>query len=238
MGSTLNAAKATLTAQRDMVLNGWEGLEFQGSTPSGTVWGRVFRVDHSLVELAIGVAGTKFPFGSRKFLDSLQLPKGVPNGPHNTVGPTFTIYPLAELELQASFPKKPTRDSMLYGSGDNAIPLVRYQAAYGDRLFVVVGFNVPSQALGRVTPDQIDALLSEAASGIAKSLNMNILKQKKSEIGGTRGLSAELTGYDFAARVQATYVNGRVKVAFALAPQAIYPSEEIEKFFGSISVLK
>src|SRR5579862_4940028 len=133
--------KATVKRQRDIVLNGWPGLDDLLSLDlkdqgSFAMWVRTYVVAGSLYSVSVMYA-PEFgrPATAEPFLNSLSLEGAAKPGPLTSPGPTFTTFAPKGGGFSIGMPATPTQDELPTGTGPGKSILHRFKATYGNRVY-------------------------------------------------------------------------------------------------------
>lgn len=216
--------------QRDILLNGWPGLEALIVDDFGPAQAmRMYVVGKTLYTLsetyskAIGR-----PAGVDKFMNSLILSPAPSLGPQLTPGPTFTKFEPEGGRFAVELPAAPK--PLL--TDPNIKPWNHFETQYGDRYYLVAYSDIPPGA-----PSNADfrALLQRAyLHGIqGKQLKSSSFVRDGQEYSTSEfTLTGVLNG-----RLDMTVVGGRAYLVSMFYPTGHAGSKDIDEFFNSFRVV-
>jgi len=215
--------------QRDIMLNGWPGLDVLIVDDFGPAQAmRMYVVGQSLYTLcetysrAIGR-----PAGVDKFMNSLVLNPAPSVGPLRTPGPTFTTFEPEGGRFSVGLPAAPK--PLL--TDPKIKPWNHFETQYGDRYYFVAYDDVPPDA-----PSNTDfqAMLQHA---YLHGIHGKLLKHSSFVRDGQEYSTSEFTVTELLnGRLDTAIVAGRAYLVVMIYPTGHAGSKDIDEFFGSFRV--
>lgn len=147
------AGNPMIKKQRDILLNGWPGLEDVIVDDSGALSVRVLFVEKTTYTLAVVYPPSNGrPAGAETFLNSLTIVPPPPAGPQKSPGPTFQPFAPPGSDFEIGEPSKPEPEKITLESGAF---LYRYSATYGNRTYVAAYTDALRDAPSGVLRDSV-----------------------------------------------------------------------------------
>ncbi|MFI5386309.1 MAG: hypothetical protein ACHQ50_09335 [Fimbriimonadales bacterium] len=237
-GMLESRVKGEIRAQRDILFNGWPGIEVEVvGNPSLRAKTRTFVIRDTILQLAAIWKEPGFaPAGLSRFLDSMLIPKSAGRGPQQSAGPSFTICSLPEGKISVRLPSKPERTVHTFGSQDHPGTMIRFEADYGNRMYICAYFDLPDEAMADLADHERDLLQTvngnaiEAAKGKGQH-DVTYDFEKHTVLSST----AKLAGGGLA-RVDSFVRDNRVYLLMVEAPEPLMQTDEVKLFFSSIKL--
>lgn len=235
MGAT-DGMRAKLTAQRDILLEGWPGVEFRVSNAEGLYGiGRTYIVPGGIAQLIVaGTSEKALDAPATKYFASLKLPAAIGKGALKIAGPEFKPHPIPRTSLKINFPKPPKEETSEF-PGPPKMTMYRHTADYMNRMFMVMTMELPEETMNTMDPEGLEAFFGqlhdstvEAAGGIKAQTAPGKLGER--EVRRTTFWPANGLGY---CRLDSFIVGRRVFVLVAAVPAPLSKSPEIDAFFNS-----
>lgn len=232
----IDSFKGRLTAQRDLVLDGWPGVEFRVSNGDGMhAIGRTYVLKEGIVFLQMAsLSATALNAPSTKFFASLKLPAAAGKGPVKVAGPEFKPYPLGTTGITVDFPKVPKAEDIdLPGTPKRTMR--RHSAEYMNRAFVAATMEIPQEMLETLDQEKLDQLVSAMHADLVRSLNGANAQNGPAKLGDRDTLRTTFDigngkGY---ARAETLVLGHRTVTLFVVVPAPLAKSPEIDTFFAS-----
>ncbi|HVT11593.1 MAG TPA: hypothetical protein VHE55_04955 [Fimbriimonadaceae bacterium] len=233
----------TLTGEKDLILNGWPGIEaefvsddaFHGRVRAYVVGSTVFMagVQWEKDEPAANVT---------RFLGSMMTPDKAGRGPLKHAGPDFAEYKLEGTALTVRLPGKPEKSEYQIGTPDHPNKGIRFEADYGNRIFSCIYSDIPKDA------DEAGQVLADHEEEVRQQLNDEFMgavpaaKERHDatyDFEGHKVLSSTAkVKQGFRVRIDSLLVDRRIYALISVCPQALSESDEIKGFFKSIKLDK
>lgn len=232
----IDSFKGRLTAQRDLVLNGWPGVEFRVSNGDGMhAVGRTYVLKEGIAFLQMASLSSKaLDAPSTKFFASFKLPTQLEKGPLQKAGPEFKPYPLGSTGVTVAFPKSPkVEDVDLPGRPKRVMH--RHSAEYTNRAFVAATMDIPQEMLDTLDQEKLDQLVSAMHADLVRSLNGTNVQNGPAKLADRDVLRSTFDigngrGY---ARAETLVLGHRAVTFFVVVPAPLAKAPEIETFFAS-----
>jgi len=231
--------KGEITEQRDIVLQGWPGIELKIHSFEGlSGWMRAYIVNDVIYQVAAATnrADGQF-FGVRQMFDSIKLPFG--QGPLTEAGPKPAAFTFPGTDVLATMPGTPeVKVEALKG---NRYGLTMHAAVvnYGNRSYLLAYSDIPEKVTKEALPDHLINLLEAWGDELVPGLKGKNIKERQYTVKGVTVLSSEFTsspGIPAYGRIDTLYLKGRCYLLLAMVPQALKSSSEVVKFFGSLEI--
>ena len=216
--------------QRDILFNGWPGLEAVVVDDFGPAQAmRTYVVGKTLYTLSETYSRTiGRPVGVDTFLTSLVLTPRPPAGPQRNPRPSFTTFQPPDGRFSIGMPATPTPMPAKMHTRKTSTPQHDFAATYGNRYYVTAYFDLPPDAPAE---SEVRAtVLRDFLHGDRKRL----LKTSTFTRDGHEYSSVEISGMEqMGGRVDITVVGSRVFLVTMFYPTGHAGSKDIEAFFGS-----
>ena len=238
LAGSAKGAKSRVVGEKDVLLNGWPGVEFRMKSPAVFAAGQSYVVDDAILQVALNnltEKGVDAP--AAKLFASLKLAPTKPKGPLTKPGPEMKRHPIGESGLSVELPKPPKVEDVPLEGDPNRI-LHRFTAPYMTRLFAAAYLDMPKE-VNLDDPNQADQILGAVNADVVKSMKGKNVKDEPTTLAGHPGLRTTLTfgdgGYQ---RIETILYEGRIITLFARVPAYLAKSPQIEGFFASAKTEK
>jgi hypothetical protein len=229
---------ATVKFQRDVLLNGWPGLEnvILGHDDTAVCM-RTYDIDGTIYRLGVGyTSDSGRPDTSERFLTSLKGNSVAP-GPLITPGPVFQSFQPPTQSFSIFMPGTPrVEDEKITAAGPNTVSH-RYLAEYGNRVYIAGYVDLESDVSKASEGDQVKLLtllLDHAASGL--NAKPDGPPKPVTRNGVVFQFINAYTSDGVAARIEATLEGNRGFAAVMVFPYGHAGSSDIEQFFNSFKL--
>jgi hypothetical protein len=222
-----------LLIQRDVVFEGWPGVEYASVDKEGMhSFGRFVLVKDQLVSLLAVGDTMKTEVPAKKFYESLRLPASVGKGRLSKAGPSWESYPIGETGISMNFPRKPE-----VGKNPKLSPVpgrdgIVVGAEFLNRSFIVSYAEAPASGIAG------EEILKKANEANAAVFNAGPITTVPSKVAGQDSWKSTFTsknGVVFA-RIESFRTGKWIVRATAFAPKCLAKSPEIDAFFTSATI--
>jgi hypothetical protein len=224
----------TLTAQKDILINGWPGLAFRARTAGGgIILGHAVVVKERLVILRVQGPSSSVDAPANRFFTSLRLPSSLGRGSQVTAGPLWQRHSLSASRISAEFPTPP--GDILTAEGIKRVATARY----GNRVFNVFYDQHPAATPGEsMSPGQaIDALKRTNEEAVAsfggQKPQSRLIDTPDGKRWRTTFVNAEGTYFG---QSDTFSLHGRTIRLMAVVPLCLAKSPELDRFFSSVKI--
>lgn len=227
-----------LLIQRDVVFEGWPGVEYASVDEEGThSFGRFVLVKDQLVSLLAVGDTMKTEVPAKKFYESLRLPASAGKGRLSKAGPSWESYPIGETGISMNFPRKPE-----VGKNPKLSPVpgtegIVVGAEFLNRSFTVSYAEAPVTG-GPATGAAGEEILKKANQAYATVFNAGPLTTVRGKVAGQDSWRSTFTsknGMVFA-RIESFRTSKWIVRATAFVPKCLAKSPEIDAFFTSATL--
>lgn len=233
----------TITAQKDILLNGWTGVEFDFSFPSG-VHGtsRAYVVGGSIVQAAVEWPGAEPAADVSRFLGSMMTPDKAGRGPYKHAGPDLADYKLEGAKLTVRLPAKPARSEVQIGTPEIPGKLIRFTASYGNRQYLCVYTDMPTELIDLIEPGQEPAdheeeMLQDVNDSAMTTMTPHGRHDLTYLLGKHKVLSSTAKmAHGGMVRVDSFVDGTRVYSLMSLTPEVLGETDEVKGFFKSMKL--
>ena len=236
--SVADGAEAKVTAQRDVVLNGWSGVEFRMRSSEGGAIGRHYIVNGAILQILVnGASFAAVEPPANKLFASLRLPPKAGKGPFTKAGPEMRRFPIGDIGATVELPREPVQEDLPLPGPKQAI-MHRFASRYMNRTFVAAYVDIPEGNFDPDNPDHVDLALTQYHADIAKNFKEKNPRNEPAKVGGFDGLRTVATTGDGAGFVwvESIVYRGRLISLLAVVPNYMSKSPEIDRFFASIQI--
>lgn len=238
VAGNLAGADAQLTGQKDIVRQGWPGLEAELKLESGFALSQVFVTPEAMFQVGVfGPTMKAIEPPARKAFASIRLPK--PEGTMTKPGPRFESVSLGTSGVTLEMPGKPKEEKMPLGKAGE-LGVNRFTVNYGNRSYIAAYVDVPDEQLNSLTPDNTERLLQEMNADVVRSLKGQDAKSSKGEISGASTLRTTFVigGGQGRGRVETLLHGTRLLTFMTLVPTPLADAVEVRRFFSSVQLPK
>lgn len=233
----------TITAQKDILLNGWTGVEFDFSYETG-VHGRsrAYVVGGSIVQAAVEWTDAEPAADVSRFLGSMMTPDKAGRGPFKHAGPDLADYKLEGARLTVRLPAKPAKSEIAIGTPEIPGKLFRFTAAYGNRQYLCVYTDMPKELTDLIEPGQEPAdheeeMLQDVNDSAMTSMTPHGRHDMTYFLGKHKVLSSTAKmGHGGMVRVDSFRDGTRIYSLMALIPEVLGETDEVKGFFKSMKL--
>jgi hypothetical protein len=233
---TVSSSGGRVVEQRDLVLQGWPGLEIKIRSAEGgfTSWTRNYVVKEMGFQVcAVSVRPDGQMPGMKAVFDSVRLPGGV--GPVKVAGPEFLPFTFPDTGVSVMLPGTPKTSLEPMPGNPYGLSLHVATTDYGNRTYFFAYEDVPDAAKEEVTPERLPQTLDGMNQEMIAGVKGKLVKRSTYTLHGISIKSAEFTApEDGYGRVASFYSEGRIYILLVTVPGALKGAPELATFFGSI----
>lgn len=222
-----------IESQRDLVLNGWPGIEVEYS--EATLKGRFrgYAVGKNLFgAVALWSKDAKEPNAVKPYLDSMSMSAKLGRGPQKKAGPDLGLYKLEGAGMSVKLPALPVRSETHFGP--RQILMIRFASRYGNRSFVAMYADLPEEPGQEIAGhereilDAVTAEMIEASKGSARQ--DRVMTRGSVEVLSTTAQIAP----NGSLRIDSFFKGKRLYSLLAVGPTGYATSDEVKEIFDSI----
>jgi len=234
----VSSSKGTILAERDLLLDGWIGVEIRYRTEAAAeVQLRAYSINDQIVNMIVThPSGAVPPDGLSRYFDSIQLPSDVGKGKFLQPGPKIAKFDMESSGFSVKVPPG-VRSEIVKGSETGSVEMHRFAAVYLNRVYM--GFVVDPPPNAKLDLD------NDATGKAAQAINSTIagmLQQVPAKTGSRDTPLGKAWTMDFDAGHglsghAETYVrNNHTYSVLAVVPSSMMTVDEVKGFFDSVAL--
>ena len=234
----VSSSKGTIITERDLLLDGWMGVEIRYRTETGAeVQLRAFDVKDQIVNMIVThPSGAVPPDGLVRYFDSIQMPSDVGKGALLQAGPKIAKFDLETSGFSVKVPPG-VRSEIVKGNDTGSVVMHRFASVYLNRLYM--GFVVDPPPNAKLDLD------NDTTGKAAQAINATIagmLQQVPAKTGSRDTPLGKAWTMDFDAGHglsghAETYVrNNHTYSILAVVPTSMSAVDEVKGFFDSVAL--
>jgi hypothetical protein len=229
--------KGVLRSQRDILLNGWPGLEIEYTDGADRSRFRAYVLGNTIFQAGVGWPdGKPAPAEADRFLSSMLTPDKLGRGPQKTVGPEFAVHELPGGKISLRLPGTPDTSHVETQWPTAKVVVTRHVAGYGDRVFSCAYLDVPDEAIQELVDDE-DAILEKLTDEMLSATPAKGRKLAKRTMGKINVLTATAKIKYLTMRADTFRRGNRIYTVYMVAPEFLVNGDEGKAFFDSIKLL-
>lgn len=234
----VSSSKGTIVAERDLLLDGWMGVEVRYRTDAGSdVQLRAYVVKDQILNLILAhPVGSAPPDGANRFFDSVQLPSDVGKGTFSEPGPKFAKFDLESSGFTVRVPLG-VQSQIIKASETGSVEMHNFVSVYLNRTYM--GFVIDPPPNAKVDLDSDPT--GKAAQAINKTI-AGMLQQVPSKtdsrdtaLGKAWMLDFD-AGHGLAGHIETYVRNNHTYSIVAVVPAAMMGAGEVKAFFDSVTL--
>ncbi len=237
----LSSREAFITGERDLLLDGWPGVEIRYRIAPNTDGRlRAFVVKNQILNLVVThPLGSVEPDGATKFFGSAALPSDVEKGTLSQPGPTIEKFDLESSGFTARVPKGVRSATQKIGEGAAAVNMHRFATAFLNRVYMGVVIDPPAGASIDLDGDVTGKPAQAVNASIASLFGQKITKTGAKETTLGKDWTADFDlGHALTGHLETYIRNNHTYSLLAIVPGSMILSEEVKGFFDSATLPK
>ncbi len=232
------SAEGKIVKQKDVLLNGWQGIEaVVNSTDqiTGIVRGFVVGRRFYMLTTTWPTKQTQ-PKDCLTFMDSFKLPKDTAKGPFTVAGPAWRTYTFKDLKISGIFPAAATEATLNLPNDQGTTTMQQVKTVFGNRRYAISESDLHTQPPYEGMDDE--KFLKALTNATLTNMDGKVRKQSWLTVGGTKWYRTEVVDAEHqrSSRLDIACHGKDTFLVIADVPTALYPSEEVTKFFGAVKV--